>query len=105
MVSLGNSLLDVNKPDIALGIFMAAEPKYFVGAKKAAGACGDWRTFFSCCEDDPEEDMNLVASYVAEEIASRRGGMFSKREEVIFSARILIDYCNNVDEATNLFPE
>ena len=47
--------------------------------------------------------MNLVASYVAEEIASGRGGMFSKREEAIFSARILIDYCNsnNVDEATN----
>lgn len=45
--------------------------------------------------------MNLVASYVAEEIASGRGGMFSKREEVIFSARILIDYCNDVDEATN----
>ena len=41
MVSLGNSLLDENKPDIALGIFMAAEPKYFVGAKKAARVCGD----------------------------------------------------------------
>ena len=41
MVSLGNSLLEENKPDIALGIFMAAEPKYFVGAKKDARACGD----------------------------------------------------------------
>ena len=99
MISLGNSLLEKNKPELALATYLATQPRHIEGAKSAARACGDWRTFFSCCAEESDEDIKVTASYVAEEIASGRGGYYSKREEAEFCSRILLDYCNDVEGA------
>lgn len=105
MVSLGNRHMEENRAEAALATYLAAKPKYLDGAKEAARICGDWRTFFACCADDQDVDIQEVASYVSEEIAGGRGGNYSRREEIIFSSRILIDYCRDIDGAIDaLYP-
>ena len=99
MISLGDSLMNQNKADMALAVYLATKPRHIEGAKRAARACGDWRTFFSCCIEGSNEEIKNIASYIAEEIASGRGGNRSKQEEAHSSARILLDYCDDVEGA------
>ncbi len=99
--SLGERLLcDENKPKVALGIFLSLEPKFIDGVKRAARACGDWRTYFSyCMKENSKEDTSEIAFQIAEEIAEGRRGDYSKRETVMFSVQILLDYCDDIDSA------
>ena len=105
LVSLGELFLKEQKPDLALATFLVAEPKYYDGAKRAARMCGDWKTFFSCMVEDPTsspETIQDVATLVAEEVSSGRGGIYGRRERKDAAARILLDYCDDVHGAIDM---
>lgn len=105
LVSLGENLLKEQRSDLALAVFLAAKPKYYDGAKKAARDCGDWKTFFTCMVNDPDtssETIRNVASSIAEDVASGRGGLYGRRERKDVAARILLDYCNDVTSAIDM---
>lgn len=102
MLSLGESLLRESKCDLSLAIFLSAKPPCYEGAKRAARMCGDYKTFFSCFSTDEltsDESFLEVANDVAHEIADGHGGVLSKREGYAAGAIILVDYCQEIDEA------
>lgn len=101
----GESLLQQGKANLSLAVFLSAKPPCYDGAQRAARACGDYKTFFSCFEADEmktKDEFFEVAYDVAHEIAEGRGGLLSKRDGYAAGARILVDYLENVDEAVDL---
>mmetsp|Transcript_23669 Transcript_23669/g.27368 ORF Transcript_23669/g.27368 Transcript_23669/m.27368 type:complete len:1514 (+) Transcript_23669:153-4694(+) len=105
LISLGESLLNEKKADLALAIFLAAKPRHFDGAKRAARTCGDWKTFFACAKEDPDsssEDIKGIALKVADEVLSGFGGLYTRKEKHNAAARILFDYCNDIGGAIDM---
>jgi len=105
MLSLGESLLRESKGELSLAIFLSTKPPCYEGARKAARICGDYKTFFSCFSFDEltsKEDLLEVADDVAHEIADGRGGVLSKRDGSAAGARILLDYCEDIEGAVDL---
>jgi len=105
MLSLGESLLRESKGELSLAIFLATKPPCYEGARKAARMCGDYKTFFSCFSFDEltsKEELYEVADDVAHEIADGRGGVLSKRDGCAAGARILVDYCQDIEGAVDL---
>ena len=107
MISLGHNLLNTNKSETALSIFLSARPRCLDGAKRAAKACGDWRTFFSSISEDAnisEEEKQKIAVQIAEEISSGKGGL-ERQEKYASAARILMDYCEDTYGAVDMLLE
>mmetsp|Transcript_12116 Transcript_12116/g.18403 ORF Transcript_12116/g.18403 Transcript_12116/m.18403 type:complete len:1023 (+) Transcript_12116:1313-4381(+) len=105
MISLGENLLNEQKADLALSIFLAAKPRHFEGAKKAARACGDWKTFFTCMVEEPDsspQKIHDIAVMVADEVSTGRGGLQGRRDRKLAAARILIDYCQDIGGAIDM---
>mmetsp|Transcript_8937 Transcript_8937/g.12720 ORF Transcript_8937/g.12720 Transcript_8937/m.12720 type:complete len:981 (-) Transcript_8937:193-3135(-) len=115
MLSLGERFLRQNKAEIALPIFLAANPSCFDGAKRAARACGDWKTYFACqpllpqtIDDNTQEAeersvrFHAVAEEIAEEVASGKSGSEFRKEGYAAAARILLDYCQDYSGAVSM---
>jgi elongator complex protein 1 len=120
LVSLGERLLREQKYQAALSAFLAADPKDLAGAKRAARLCRDWRTFFSCCfeqrlQPNAKESANgasdgaalikrSVATEVANELSQHTSSMHGveRRDALSGAARILLDYCQDVDSAVDM---
>jgi elongator complex protein 1 len=104
MISLGESLLRQSNADLALSVFLAANPPSLKGARKAARMCGDYKTFFSCFDSDElSADEKLeIASDVAQEVADGIGGLLSQRDGYAAAARILLDYCEDIEGAVDM---
>ena len=104
MLSLGESLLKTSDGELALSIFLAANPPCLKGARRAARMCGDYRTFFSCFDHkELTEDEKLeIATDVAQEVADGRGGLLSRREGYAAAARILVEYCEDIEGAVDM---
>ena len=107
-VSLGEHLMKEKQYLTALSVFLAAEPSFLDGAKRAARAAGDWRCFFSLFKEDldtlPEnmeikaEQRRQLARDVAGEIVSEVGPEPSQKRMEAYSgaAHILLDYGNDL---------
>jgi hypothetical protein len=93
-----------SKSDLALSIYLAANPPSLKGARQAARMCGDYKTFFSCIESGEfsEEEMSEIAAEVAQEIADGRGGLLSRRDGYAAAAKILLDYCKDIEGAVDM---
>lgn len=107
MLSLGQHLLDERKAAAALSVFLSSEPVDISHAKKAARMCGDWKCFFALCSDElmsEQENGSLasIARAIAEEIATTADGQSYQRDTISDAARILLDYCNDVDAAVEM---
>ena len=103
MISLGERLLLTRKAKEALTIFLASNPRYLDGGKRASRACGDWRTYFSCCAEDGDAiDSDQVAA-VAESISSTVGNMCEQRDNYASAATIFLDYGEDVSSAIDMF--
>ncbi|KAL7486383.1 hypothetical protein ACHAW6_011976 [Cyclotella cf. meneghiniana] len=96
MLSLGESFMRERKFEEALTVFLSSDPKYSDGAKRAAFACGDWRTYFICCSDAGEVINNDQVTSIAEGISSKLGSPKQQREAYAAAARILLDYGHDV---------
>ncbi|KAL3784806.1 hypothetical protein HJC23_013846 [Cyclotella cryptica] len=103
MVSLGEYFMAERKFEEALTVFLSSDPKYFDGAKRAARACGDWRTYFTCCSDLCEVIDNDQITSIAESISSKVGSPIQQREAYAAAARILLDYGHDVAYAMDMF--
>ena len=76
---------------------------YLDGGKRASRACGDWRAYFSCCEEDGDAiDSDQVAA-VAESISSTVGNMREQRDNYASAATIFLDYGEDVSSAIDMF--
>lgn len=102
MISLGERLLKERKPTEALTIFLASNPKYLDGGKRASRACDDWRTYFACCAEDGEAIGSDHATVIAESISSKVGNMQEQRENYACAATILLDYAEDVSDAVDM---
>jgi len=104
MLLLAEYLLVETKSELSLAIFLSAKPPCLEGARRAARMCGDYKTFFSCFDsiDTQSEDFHTLAHEVAHEVADGRGGVLSKRESFAAGAKILTDYCNDVEGAVDM---
>ena len=102
MVSLGERLLLDKKPREALTIFLAANPKYLDGGKRASLACDDWRTFFACCAENEEAIGIDQATAIAEALSSKVGNMRDKRGNYASAATILLDYAEDTSHAIDM---
>ena len=105
LISMGESLLSEQKDDLALAIFLAASPKYYNGAKRAARSSGNWKTFFTYMVEDPDtapDEIKSVATSIADDVSSGRGGLYGRRERKEAAARILLDYCNDTHGAIDM---
>ena len=104
MLSLGERLLKDSNAELSLSIFLAAKPPFLEGAKKAARMCGDYSTFFSCFDSEElsEDEKREIATDVADEVASGRGGFLSRRDGYAAGARILLDYCQDIEGAVDM---
>jgi len=115
MVALGEQLLSEQKGDVALTVFLAANPSDINGAKRAARMCGDWKSYFAyAAEDDRDEGsghgtkesrIRAVAESIAEEVCFKgemKGDMQKKRESIAGAARIYLDYCGDVASAVDM---
>lgn len=103
MLSLGEQLLADRKPDEALVLFLAAKPKDLEGAKRAAKASGDWRTYFACCTEAGEVITGELTSEIVEKLSTDIG--ITEREKQInftAAARILLDYDQNTPDALDM---
>lgn len=98
IISLGERLLRENKAQLSLSVFLTASPKYLDGVRRAARACGDYKTFFAYFdgEDLTDEMKKEVSNDIAKEVASGKGGLLGRREGFAAGARILLDYCQDV---------
>ena len=96
MVSLGELLLAERKSEEALTIFLLADPKCLDGGKRAARACGDWKTFFACCAEDNTILSADQITNLAEMISSHFGNLKDQSDAFASAARILQDYCQDV---------
>mmetsp|Transcript_28438 Transcript_28438/g.43626 ORF Transcript_28438/g.43626 Transcript_28438/m.43626 type:complete len:882 (+) Transcript_28438:581-3226(+) len=108
MKSLGHRLLEERRPETALSVFLATEPKDIEGAKLAARSSGDWRSFFTLSmeqadSEDSKAQIALAAADIAEELSNGMKGNYAKRDRYSFAARILLDYCNDVISAVDMF--
>ncbi|KAL3765880.1 hypothetical protein ACHAW5_002113 [Stephanodiscus triporus] len=102
MISLGEHLLLDKKPREALTIFLAANPRYLDGAKRASLACDDWRTFFACCAESEEAIGIKQATAVAESLSSKVGNMLDQRGNYACAATILLEYTDDVSYAIDM---
>ena len=102
MVSLGERLLVERKPEEALTVFLLADPKCLDGGKRAARACGDWRTYFACCSEDNDELSTDQITNLAEMISSKFGNMKEQSDAFASAARVLQDYCQDVGYAVDM---
>ena len=102
MISLGERLLNERKPNEALMIFLASNPKYLDGAKRASRACEDWRTYFACCSEDGEAIGSDHATLIAESISSKVGTIREQRENYACAATILLEYAEDISYAVDM---
>jgi elongator complex protein 1 len=102
MSSLGESLLVERKFDDALTVFLSSEPKNFDGAKRAAKASGDWKTYFSCCGELGESIDSEQVTAIAESISSKMTTPKQQQESYAAAARILLDYGQDVAYAMDM---
>jgi len=103
MVSLGDRLLSDRKPEEALTVFLAANPRHLDGGKRASRACGDWRTYFACCAEDEEIIGFDQSTAVAESISSKVANMCEQRKNYASAATILLEYAEDVSYAMDMF--
>jgi elongator complex protein 1 len=102
MVSLGERLLEERKPEEAMTIFLLANPKCLDGSKRAARACGDWKTFFACCAEDSDALSGDQVTNIAEMISSKDGNMKKQSDALASAARILQDYCQDIGHSVDM---
>jgi len=123
LISLGKRLFKEQKFSAALSAFLAVEPKDIPGAKKAARMCHDWRTYFACCVEEqtlPDSTVNgdtrggpvldavviqrSIAEEVANELSQHTPSVYGveKRDALYGAARILLDYCQDVEGAIDM---
>lgn len=102
MISLGERFLSDRKPEEALAIFLAAEPRHLDGAKRASRICGDWRTYFACFAEAGEEVDSEQISATVEAISSKFGTMREQQDNYIAAATILLDYAHDVADAIDM---
>ena len=103
MVSLGEHLLSERKPQEALTIFLASNPRHLDGGKRAAHACGDWRTYFACCAENGDAIDTDQVTAMAESVSSNVGNsMLVQREKYASAATILLDYVVDVSHAIDM---
>ena len=109
LLLLGNDLLVKKHGESALSVFLSANPPYLEGAKEAARLCGDWRSYFIIALDHKiDEDSDTmeirrrrIAQEIASEIASGKASS-DQRIGLLDSARILLDYANDVVGAVEM---
>lgn len=106
MIALGETLLEEKEGRTALSVFLAATPKDWERAQKAAKMCRDWQTLFACfassapekSESEYTEQLRKVAVEVAEDIG--HGGPISdRRSNMKDASKILLEYACDVDGA------
>ncbi|KAL9188474.1 hypothetical protein ACHAXT_006852 [Thalassiosira profunda] len=102
MISLGEKLLSDRKPEEALAVFLASNPRYLEGGKRASRACGDWQTYFACCAEDGDEIGSDHATAIAESISSKVCSMSEQRDNYASAATILLDYGGDVADAVDM---
>jgi elongator complex protein 1 len=111
LLSLGDSLLRKKQPRQALNVFLAVTPVNLDQVKRAARACFDWRTYFSCsiASDGKAMDANerlrlvLTAREFAEEILNGAGSTEKeRRRSSVDAARVLMDYGDDFSGACDL---
>jgi len=103
MVSLGERLLAERNSEEALTICLLANPKCLDGGKRAARACGDWKTFFACCAEDNETLSADQVTNLAEMISSKFGSNMKDQSDAFeAAARVLQDYCQDVGYAVDM---
>lgn len=102
LISLGERFLIERKPKEALTIFLASNPKYLDGGKRASRACDDWRTYFACCAENGETIGSDHAALIAESISSKVGSMQEQRGNYACAATILLDYAEDVSYAVDM---
>ena len=107
MLSLGQNLLEQNKPESALTVFLAIKPMNIEEAMKAARACRNWKVFFSLWMQEGSngnisDSQKKAASEFAEEIAVASERQSSSRGGLADAARILLDYCEDVTGAVDM---
>lgn len=103
MLSLGERLLADRKPDESLVIFLAANPKNLEGAKRAAKASGDWRTYCACCAEAGEVMQGELISDIVEKLSTDIGTERERQANFAAAARILLDYDQNTPDALDMF--
>lgn len=117
-VALGENLLEQLRPKIALSVFLSANPPHHDGAKQAARAAGEWKTYFSLLmgertvtsettEEQKEieaEKSRQVARDIAKEIVSKETQFATKSKQSLHqdAARILLDYGDDLLGAIDL---
>lgn len=102
MVSLGERLLAERNSEEALTIFLLANPKFLDGGKRAARACGDWKTFLSCCAEDNDSLSAEQVTNLAEMICSKFGNMKDQSDAFESAARVLQDYCQDIGYSVDM---
>jgi elongator complex protein 1 len=108
--SLAERLLSEGQGQAALSIFCTVEPTNVEGAKRAAQACGDWKSFFSLLDESMAEDTEeskqsqriYYADDIAAEIAAGKDTNLGQREAYACGARILLDYGQDIIGATDM---
>ena len=119
-ISLGESKLKESRADVALSVFLAAEPPNRDGAKRAARAVGDWRCFFSLLMEEEDEikasgdvaedpsvlveKRRQVARDIADFVATADpfNASRSRQDKHLDAARILLDYGDDLIGAVDL---
>jgi len=109
MQSLGENLLKENKAGGALTVFLAMDPVDVEQAKRAARACKNWKCYFtlSCLSEsaDHETEKKLreaAAKELSEGLALSSANQYSRQSDFSDAARMLLDYCNDVDGAVDM---
>jgi elongator complex protein 1 len=118
-VSLGEHLMKKGQYQTALYVFLAAEPAFLDGAKRAARSACDWRYFFSIAngiEDGVDsntapdqlemksEQRRQLGRDIASDIVVGVGPEASRKKKEAYSgaARILLDYGDDLYGAIDM---
>jgi elongator complex protein 1 len=107
LISLGENLLREGRPQIALSVYLSADPPDLEGAKRAAKAASDWKSYFSIfdrehCDVEQQEfkmeRRRLAGREIADEIVRTASTNLPELRREIYSnaARVLLDYGNDV---------
>lgn len=102
MISLGERLLAERKSEEALTVFLACNPRFLGGGKRASRACGDWRAYFACVAEEADTVEGDQVSAVAESISSKICSMREQQENYADAASILLDYSGDVGDAVDM---
>lgn len=113
LISLGDNLVKEGRPQVALSVYLSADPPDLDGAKRSAKAAGDWKSYFSIfdgehCDVEQQEfkmeRRRLAGREIADEIVRTASANLpeSRREMYANAARILLDYGDDVIGAVDL---